>query len=248
MLVKSKIKYIQSLSQKQFRDTDNVFVAEGPKLVEELMHAENVKIKEVFATGLWLNTHVPDAEVSEITEEMLARISFQKTPNQVLAICSTPVFSSTITVNGKLIMLLDGIQDPGNLGTIIRTADWFGVQQVVCSENCADVFSPKVVQATMGSIARVQVLYASLNDFIDKFSDKPLLAATLDGEAISQIGSVKEGMLMIGNESKGITASLLHRATRKLKIPGIGGAESLNAAVATGILLAYLSDIKTKYK
>jgi TrmH family RNA methyltransferase len=245
MLVKSKIKYIQSLSQKQFRDNENVFVAEGPKLVEELMLARNVKIKEVYATGLWLNSHTPDAAVSEISEEMLTRISFQKTPNQVLAICAKPHFSSTITVTGELILLLDGIQDPGNLGTIIRTADWFGIKQVVCSADCADVFSPKVVQATMGSIARIQVLYTSLIEFIEKFSGKPLLAATLDGDDINKIDRLKEGMLLIGNESKGITPSLLQRATRKIKIPGRGGAESLNAAVATGVLLAYLSEAES---
>ena len=110
MLVKSKIKYIQSLSQKQFRDSGNVFVAEGPKLVEELMQTENVKIKEVFATGLWLRAHAIDAEVTEVDEAMLERISFQKTPNQVLAICSKPLFRSTINVTGNLVLLLDGIQ------------------------------------------------------------------------------------------------------------------------------------------
>jgi TrmH family RNA methyltransferase len=244
MLVKSKVKYIQSLSQKQFRDTENAFVAEGPKLVEELIQAGNVKIKEIFAIDSWLNLHQSKAEVAEISETMLERISFQKTPNQVLAVCTKPVFNSPLSVSGKLILLLDGIQDPGNLGTIIRTADWFGVQQVVCSENCADVFSPKVVQATMGSIARVQVLYASLSSIIDQFSDKPLLAAALEGQEISKMDGIQEGMLMIGNESKGITPALLQRATKKIKIPGNGDAESLNAAVATGILLAFLLDEK----
>ena len=245
MLVKSKIKYIQSLSQKQFRDSGNVFVAEGPKLVEELMQTKNVKIKEVFATSEWLRAHAIDAEVTEVDEAMLDRISFQKTPNQVLAICTRPVFRSSINVTGNLVLLLDGIQDPGNLGTIIRTADWFGIYQVVCSQHCADVFSPKVVQASMGSIARVQVLYTSLIEFIDQFPGKPLLAAALDGEEIRQLDPMKEGMLIIGNESKGITASLLARATKKIKIPGRGGAESLNAAVATGILLAYISSMKS---
>ena len=244
MLVKSKIKYIQSLSQKQFRDADNVFVAEGPKLVEELMQAGNVKIKEVFAINSWLNAHHPESEVNEIDEAMLERISFQKTPNQVLAVCSKPVFKNSLAVEGKLIILLDGIQDPGNLGTILRTADWFGIEQVVCSENCADVFNPKVVQATMGSIARVQVFYKSLNAVIDKFHDKPLLAATLDGQDIHNIDGLKEGLLMIGNESRGIAPALLQRATKKIKIPGKGAAESLNAAVATGILLAFLASRK----
>ena len=244
MLVKSKVKYIQSLSQKQFRDTEHAFVAEGPKLVEELMQARNVKIREIFATASWLKLHQPESDVAEISDTMLERISFQKAPNQVLAVCSKPVFDTALNVSGKLIILLDGIQDPGNLGTIIRTADWFGVQQVVCSENCADVFSPKVVQATMGSIARVQVLYASLSSIIDKFADKPLLAASLDGEEINKMNGINEGMLMIGNESKGISPLLLQRATRKIKIPGNGDAESLNAAVATGILLAFLLNQK----
>ncbi len=167
MLEKSQVKYIQSLGQKKFRDQEGVFVAEGPKLVEELLRSPNVRMLHVYALPAWLEDKTADSWVNSAPrlplistvrkEEELERISALATPNQVLAVCCRPVFGPPIS-GIPVSLLLDGIQDPGNLGTIIRIADWFGISRIACSLDCADVFNAKTVQSTMGSIGRVQVL------------------------------------------------------------------------------------------
>lgn len=241
MLVKSTVKYIQSLSHKKLRNEFSLFVAEGPKLFNELYAAPNISLKEVFATREWIMEHHDITEpVQQLNEVELGRISAFKTANQVIAVFSQPVYPPELGVANNITLLLDGIQDPGNLGTIIRCADWFGIGLIVCSAECADVYSPKVVQSTMGSICRVQVLYQPLDNFMKKYSHIPVYAASLEGTEIRQMLPVKEGMLLIGNESRGIQQSLLAKATYKIKIAGNGQAESLNAAVATGILLAFM--------
>ena len=137
-------------------------------------------------------------------------------------------------------LMLDSLQDPGNMGTIIRTADWFGVRQLVCSPDCADAFAPKVVQGSMGSIVRVQLLYTPLAAFVQQHPGLKLYAATLGGEPLAKTGAIKEGMLVIGNEGRGVSPELLAACYRQITIPRLGHAESLNAAVATGILLSHL--------
>ncbi|RYY30151.1 MAG: RNA methyltransferase, partial [Chitinophagaceae bacterium] len=161
MLVKSKVKYIQSLSQKKFRDEEGVFVAEGPKIINELLAGGRAVPVEIFALQSWFDGHAtlvarhPDIMVIPVSESELERISFLSTPNEVLGVFKKPVFEQTKT--SGLILLLDNLQDPGNLGTIIRCADWFGVNRIVCNPGSADHFNPKVVQSSMASIVRVEV-------------------------------------------------------------------------------------------
>lgn len=242
--MKSKIKYIQSLSQKKLREQEGVFVAEGPKIVEEILQSSNVKAKELFATNKWIQQNPYWARhfqtgLIEITEDELKRVSFLQAPNQVLGIFEHPVFAPFDPVN-KVSLMLDTIQDPGNLGTIIRCADWFGVEQIICSRDCADLFNPKVIQSTMGSICRVKVIYEDLLHFILAHNSIPLYAAVLHGGEISSQPIIQEGIILIGNESRGIRPDLLSMVNHHVTIPRKGKAESLNAAVATGIILSHL--------
>jgi RNA methyltransferase, TrmH family len=243
MLGKSKIKYIQSLGQKKFRDETGLFIAEGPKIVKELLEADPALVKQVFAVNEWIsqNRNLPSGiQVEEISDLELEKISQLKTANKVLALAGQ-LTNEEIRLNGKLSLALCGIQDPGNLGTIIRIADWFGVTQVICSTDSADVYNPKVIQSTMGSIARVSVFYTDLFQLLSANSDIPVYATVLDGKDVTKIKKPEEGILLIGNESRGIPAEILQLAGERLTIPKKGRAESLNAAVATGIILAQLT-------
>jgi len=244
MLVKSKAKYIQSLSQKKLRDEENVFVAEGPKIVHELLLCQNVPPIEIFAVQDWLDSNASVLsgfrleQVNVVSESELERISFLTTPNKVLCVFRKPAF---VAKDHKIILALDGIQDPGNLGTLVRIADWFGIQQIVCNKESADVFNPKVVQSTMASIARVEILYSDdLPQFIKDHSSLGVYATLLNGEPVEKIGKIKSGVIVTGNESKGISEAIQQLATHKITIKRIGEAESLNAAVATGIVLSHL--------
>lgn len=243
MLTKSKLKYIQSLSQKKQRDDANAFIAEGPKLVKELLESAPQAIQEIFALKEWVEENqkfLTKNLVAEISEKELERISLLSTPNKVVAILKKFDTGKTIITKDRIILALDTIQDPGNFGTIIRTADWFGVEQIVCSPDCADMYNPKVVQATMGSIARVKVFYADLEKWLVSVKDTRVYAAVLEGQDISSMKKINEGIILIGNESKGISDEILRLANNKITIPKKGKAESLNAAVATGIILGQL--------
>jgi TrmH family RNA methyltransferase len=243
MLIKSQVKYIQSLSHKKLRDSEEVFVAEGPKLINELLSAANIQVQQLFALKEWIEEQTPEIQksVTEISPPELERISLLQTPNQVLGIFKKPVFAANRFLRDTLSLMLDTIQDPGNLGTIIRCADWFGISQIICSTDCADAFNPKVVQSSMGSIARVQVLYESLPEFLAKEPGIPTYAAVLDGTNLRQLPPVKEGIIIIGNESKGISDGVLSLSRHRITIPRKGSAESLNAAVATGIILSHIT-------
>jgi RNA methyltransferase, TrmH family len=243
MLVKQKLKYIQTLGQKKFRQQEGLFIAEGPKLVKELLEADASMVKEVLALKEWITDNekiLVKITVTEITETELERISQLTTPNKVLAIVRQFEEDIEIKTKGKITLALDCIQDPGNLGTIIRTADWFGINQIVCSNDSAEVYNPKVVQATMGSIARVKVLYTDLQDWLAEQKDIGIYATILEGEDISTVKKIQEGIIIFGNESKGISADILKLANVKLSIPKKGKAESLNAAVAAGIILSHI--------
>ncbi|HWC55155.1 MAG TPA: RNA methyltransferase [Chitinophagaceae bacterium] len=243
MLVKSKLKYIQSLGQKKPRDEAGVFIAEGPKLVKELLETAPDAIEEIFALKEWMDQNrelLTKNKVEEITEPELERISKLSTPNKVIAIIKKFDVGEKIVAKDKITLALDTIQDPGNLGTIIRTADWFGVEQIVCSHDCADVYNPKVVQATMGSIARVKVFYVDLEKWLSQQKDVRIYAAVLEGKDITTMKKINEGIILIGNESKGINDEILKLANVKITIPKKGKAESLNAAVAAGVLLGWL--------
>jgi TrmH family RNA methyltransferase len=241
MLIKSQVKYIQSLSHKKLRDSEEVFVAEGPKLINELLIA-GLPLQQLFAVKEWIAEQGQQlaGPVTEITPSELERISLLQTPNQVLGIFKKPVFTSNRPARNTLSLMLDTIQDPGNLGTIIRCADWFGISQVFCSVDCADAYNPKVVQSTMGSIARVQVVYGELTALLKAEPELPTYAAVLNGTDLRQLPPIKEGVLIVGNESKGISAEMLALCRNRITIPRYGQAESLNAAVATGIILSHI--------
>lgn len=243
MLVKSKVKYIQSLGQKKPRDEAGVFIAEGPKLVKELLETTAGSIEEIYALQEWIEENkklLTKTSVVEISEQELERISQLNTPNKVVAIVKKFSAGAPIISKGIITLALDTIQDPGNLGTIIRTADWFGVAQIVCSRDCADVYNSKVVQATMGSIARVKVFYVDLEKWLVQQQDVRIYAAVLEGQDITAMKKIKEGIILIGNESKGISDEILKLANVKITIPKKGKAESLNAAVAAGVIMGYL--------
>jgi TrmH family RNA methyltransferase len=242
MLVKSQVKYIQSLGHKKHRDEEGAFIAEGPKLVKELLNAPHVPLLNLFAVREWIEmnqSRVAENQLIELSESELERISFLTTPNQVVGIFKKPSFPE-MDIKGKITLMLDNIQDPGNLGTIVRIADWFGVERIVCSEDSADVFNPKVVQATMGSISRVHVSYIGLEDFLSLHPGIAVYATTLDGVVMPAMTPIKEGIIVIGNESKGIHDELLKMIEHRITIPKKGKAESLNAAVATGIILSHV--------
>lgn len=241
MLIKSQVKYIQSLSHKKLRDSEGVFVAEGPKLINELLSAR-LPLQELFAVKEWIEGQAQPlpTTVTEISQGELERISQLQTPNQVLGIFKKPDFSANKPLRNTVSLMLDTIQDPGNLGTIIRCADWFGISQVYCSVDCADAWNIKVVQATMGSIARVQVAYGSLEQWLEQVPGLPTYAAVLEGTDLRKQPPIKEGIIIIGNESKGISDAILARCSNRITIPRHGQAESLNAAVATGIILSHI--------
>lgn len=244
MLVKQKAKYIQTLGQKKFREQEGVFIAEGPKLVKELLEENAAAIKEIYAVKDWIAENeklLAKKEVTEITEPELEKISQLTTPNKVLAIVRQFENDADIDVKGRITLVLDGIQDPGNMGSILRIADWFGVEQIVCSNDSADIYNPKVVQATMGSIARVKVFYTDLERWLAEQKNTRIYATVLEGQDVTGMKKLNEGIIIIiGNESKGISEAVLKLANVKITIPKKGKAESLNAAVAAGIVLGYV--------
>jgi TrmH family RNA methyltransferase len=244
MLVKSQVKYIQSLGHKKFRDAYGVFVAEGPKIVSELLQSDHFTLKHCFATENWIVSNQTILQGREqflirINENELERISFHSSPNQVLAVFTKPVFKTGQKPIG-ITLMLDTIQDPGNLGTILRTADWFGIKRIVCSPDTVDVFSPKVIQSAMGSIMRVELMYTDLLEFITENPGIPVYATSLDGEDLKNKIQLSDAFLLMGNESRGISPVLENLAFKRIRIPRKGGAESLNVAVATGIVLSQI--------
>jgi TrmH family RNA methyltransferase len=238
MVTKSELKYIQSLSDKKVRLETGCFIAEGVKLVGEMI-AAGYPLKAVYALDSWES---PDAtlEVTRIEAFELEKMSMLQTPNQVLAVAMMPQKKETLDLAGPLTIVLDGIQDPGNMGTIIRTADWFGITQIVASEDTVDVYNPKVIGATMGSFMRVSVTYKYLADWMPTVK-LPVYGALLEGENVFTIKTPQKGLLVIGSEGKGIRENILDLITHPVTIPKIGEAESLNAGIAAGIIVAQLT-------
>ncbi len=258
MLSKNQIKFVNSLKQKKNRTEHNLFIAEGIKIVPELLLSK-IKVKQIFASSDFLNiTNIDkDIECIEVKLNELERLSALITPNEVLAVCEIPEYElNNVDFNDKLTLVLDNIQDPGNLGTIIRIADWFGIENIICSNETADAFNPKVVQATMGSIARIKVHYIGLAEFFENYQKsysnksagrKPegihIYGALIDGENIYNSPLASNGFIIIGNESKGISNDIISYVTDKISIPSFshsksadGKAESLNAAIAASII------------
>lgn len=239
MISKNQIKLIKQLEQKKFRKREGLFVAEGPKVVGDLM--KRWKPVAVYATDEYTPPQ-PDVSVQRITADELRHISFLQHPQQVLALFPIPVSDNFLPSPDNLTIVLDGIQDPGNLGTIIRLADWFGVTHIVCSEETADAWNPKVVQATMGSIARVNISYTNLPALLDTLpNDFPVYGTLLDGDDIYSQPLTSGGIIVMGNEGNGLTEKVRRRVNRRLLIPSYrkdDTAESLNVAIATAIVCA----------
>ncbi len=246
MLSKKIVKYIQSLSHKKFRDEEGVFIAEGPKVVGELLGQKKIECTIICAEKNWLLQNesllkdVPPANIFETDDHWLKSISQLKTPNKVVAVFKKNKSTEIENLSGKISIMLDDLQDPGNLGTIIRIADWFAIENIICSENSVECYNPKVVQSTMGSLFRVNIFYTNLETFIEKNKKIPVYATTLSGISIFKLPKIKEGIILIGNEAKGIHENLLKLCPQQITIPRLGHAESLNAAVASGIILSQI--------
>ena len=247
MISKAQIKYIQSLSRQKYRKEYQAYLVEGEKNANEWL-LSSATIKYILAVEDWLkkNTELlqlhPNAEISELKDFELQKITQLTHAQQVVLVVEMPV-SKTVDFSAQSwTLFLERVQDPGNMGTIIRTADWFGIDQVITSPGCVEIFNPKVVQASMGSILRVQVSEMETLQLINERPvDIPLYAAYLDGENVFDLKeSQAPGIIAMGNESKGLSQELLANASRKFSIPRFGGAESLNVSVATGILCALL--------
>lgn len=234
MLSKSQIKLITSLKQKKYRLLHGFFVVEGIKTIKELLES-NLELQTLYTTETF-NIDAKDEIL--ISEAELKRISFLTTPNKALAIFKIPK-PKTINTNG-LIVVLDAIRDPGNLGTIIRLCDWFGITDLVCSEGTVDCFNPKVIQATMGSITRVNINYVDVVDFLNKVNS-PIFGAFMEGENIYKKTLPEKGVLVMGNEANGVSKEIEAIINEKISIPRFGNlqaTESLNVATATAILLS----------
>ena len=235
MLSKNQLKLVRSLELKKNRKRERLFVAEGPKVVGDLLRA-GYKPHIIFST-----TPRPNAQL--ITDEELRKLSFLQHPQEMLAVLRIPEEDEAVQVppGNKLSLALDGVQDPGNVGTIIRIADWFGIDTIYCSMDTADVYAPKVVQATMGSLAHVHIIYCDLSSLLE-VCQCPVYGTLLDGSDLYQEELSPTGIIVMGNEGNGISPSVRERISRKLLIPnyhvGSQTAESLNVAVATAITCA----------
>lgn len=243
MINKSTVKYIQSLQHKKFRDEHNSFIAEGPKVVLELLQHNIFECEHLYCNKSGMND-ISDkikkqfaAQIFEVEDYELDKISALSTANNLLGVFKKKTILQSIKISNRLTLFLDDIQDPGNLGTIIRTADWFGIETIFCSNATADCFNPKVVQSTMASLGRVNIIYGDIVEELQKHGNIKKYAAVLSGKNLQSCGKIIEGILIIGNESKGISSKVMELVDEKINIPKIGQAESLNAAVATGIIL-----------
>jgi TrmH family RNA methyltransferase len=247
MLSHNQIKQINSLKIKKFRLLTSTFIIEGEKGINELLESSISPVK-IYALSEWAIKNKTllkekNIEVQEITETELKKISDLTTPNQVLAIANIPQAGNIPILNDSLVLALDGIRDPGNMGTMIRTADWFGIRSIVCSLDCVDIYNPKVIQSTMGSYSRVEVFYTDLPDYFSKLpKNTPIFGALLTGPDITVKTFSQTGIILIGSESHGISQSLLPFVNEPLHIPRFSSpktgnqAESLNASIANGII------------
>ena len=233
MVSKSQIKFVRQLAQKKQRDQHDLFVAEGHKVVQEFIN-ENYQLHQLFTSDLSLfSSHKAIIVVSHL--EMKA-MSALKTPSDALAVFAKP--NEQTLSKSKLILALESIQDPGNLGTIIRLCDWFGIEDIVCSSDTVDCYNPKVIRSSMGSLARVQVFYKDLQAWLVGMQDCEIVATAMDGQSLYEFAFDSPTVLVIGNEGRGLSIKIQELATNVVSIPRYGGAESLNAAMAAGIIAA----------
>lgn len=234
MISKNRIRFINALSQKKQRIENNRFIIEGEKMVNEAIQWIPAQIENIYATSDFeSNTLVDSILLEAISKKELKEISTLTTPNKALAVCKIPENKS---IDSPLIICLDGVQDPGNMGTILRLADWFGIKDVVCSKNTVDCYNPKVLQATMGAIFRVNVHYLDLTEFLST-TELPVFGALLDGENIFENNYERKGIILLGNEGNGISEEIKKYVQKAITIPRFGEAESLNVATAGAIIL-----------
>lgn len=236
MISKNQIKLISGLHQKKYRFANQLFFAEGIKVIQELLDSE-LELEHLYTTQNDFSA-VSLYQKTQISESDLKKISALSTPNSCLAVFKIPVQKAI--QNSGLILMLDDVRDPGNLGTILRLCDWFGIGQLVCSVGTVDVYNPKVVQATMGSITRVNILYTDLEKFISD-SNLPVFGTFMDGESIYSSQLPSEGIIVMGNEANGISKSIESLVAKRIAIPRFGDlqkTESLNVATATAIILS----------
>jgi len=246
MLTRNTLKYLQSLKQKKFRQMYNNFVVEGEKMATEIIRHQGLVIEGIFALAPWIKSNRSllrdiDTIVQEVSQKDLARISSLKTPNQVFVVCKMPTYNLDLaTINTSLTLFLDNLQNPGNMGSILRIADWFGLPYVFCSTNTVEVYNPKVIQASMGAFLRVKIIPIEFADLIERLPELPVFAAVLQGANVFKTDLPNNGLLIIGNEGAGVSNEIIAQASHLIRIPKgpQGGAESLNAAVAAGILCA----------
>ncbi len=239
MLSKKDIQFITSLQLKKFRLKHKMFIAEGPKVLEELLKKPNL-VESIYHT-LDYTPPIKSGPFEVISNQELQKISGLKTPNQVLALVRIKESKLELqAINNQLVLALESVRDPGNLGTIIRMADWFGIEHILCSDDCVDQYNPKTIQATMGSLFRVSLHYVNLRETLAELKkQQPIYATTLGGENIYTTELAKNGILVIGNEANGISNELIELANKKIHIPSFNNssdkAESLNAAFACAI-------------
>jgi TrmH family RNA methyltransferase len=247
MLSKSQISFIKSLHQKKYRKEHGLFIVEGIKSIKEFFQS-SYQIHTIFYNSEQYNLlpKLPaNINLFEVKNAELDKISTLQTPQGFLALIHIPKNRelALTALKNKFTLVLDGVQDPGNMGTIIRTADWFGFKNIICSADCVEVFNPKTVQATMGSLARVNIYEADLPALLAE-NTIPVFGALLDGESIYKTQWGAEGLVILGNEGKGISAEVIKKINKPVTIPRIGEAESLNVAVSAAIFCAELVRVR----
>lgn len=243
MLSKSQISFIKSLHQKKYRKESGIFIIEGIKSITEFINS-SYQLHSIYYTpqlAALLPKSTTNIKLFEVNNAILEKISTLQTPQGILALVHTPAppkmdFKS---LKNSFSLVLDDVQDPGNFGTIIRTADWFGIQNIICSENTVEAYNPKTVQSTMGSLCRVNLIYTNLNTFLTS-ADLPVFGALLNGTDIYKTNWGNEGLILLGNEGHGISDDLIQSITTPVTIPRFGKAESLNVAVASSIFCSEL--------
>jgi TrmH family RNA methyltransferase len=247
MLSKAKIKYIRSLHRKKYRQRYNKFIAEGTKIVGEILNHPKMEVEMIIATAEWIDA-LPFSNgktlVIEASQKELVEISTLSTPNEVLLVAS-PLsnIANNHEINQTVSLFLDGIQDPGNLGTILRIADWFGIHHVFLGTGTVDAYNPKVVQASMGAFLRINCIEISGEQLFEQFPDTKIMGADMQGKNVFQLQQEeKKGIIVIGNEGNGISELMRNKIKHWISIPSQGGAESLNAAVAAGIICGVMKN------
>lgn len=249
MLSRNREKYILSLQRKKVRDDQRLYIIEGDKIVREFLQSgRSIRIliaKPEFISGITMESRGIIDEIIPVSYDELKRVSSLKTPHNAMAVVPMPEITLNMDeITGTLCLALDTIQDPGNLGTIIRAAAWFGIRDIICSGTCVDVFNPKTIQATMGSIMHVKVHYTGLDKFLGAASKEgmPIYGTMLEGESVYASELENRGVILLGNESRGISENLIPYIIRRLMIPRFtserSGIDSLNAGMAASIILS----------